>query len=70
MVGFLTGETLSPGTARCPIASRREPLSRKRALAGETAIAQWKMVICRENVLPGDRAGKKRKKTHPQTAAA
>jgi hypothetical protein len=28
------------------------------------------MVICRENVLPGERAAKKRKKKRPQQTAA
>ena len=66
---FLTGETLSPGTARCPIARQMLTAVGKRALAGETATARQKMLICRENVLPGDWAAKKRKKKHPQTAA-
>jgi hypothetical protein len=41
----------------------------KRALAGETATTRQKMVICRENVLPGERAARKRKKKHQRTAA-
>jgi hypothetical protein len=60
------GETLSPGTARCPKARQMPMAVGKRAITGETAIAHKKMVICRENVLPSKRAAMKRKKKRPQ----